>query len=189
MQIKSINQWKKNVYFAFLKVSRKIIDNILKMKIIVYIIYHCLQNDEKTFNRKILKFFIKKIRANILKIISEFLNAIKQLEKWYFKIKLFWVANNVIVDNSIFFSKTSKKKQLKKSFIAIVYIKIILTLIEKYCFWFHRFSFFEKSVNWFSFASFSCDASICLCHYNLKKNFSWFEWISRNLSLSIISSC
>ena len=55
---------KKNVYFAFSKVSRKIIDGNLNMKIIVYIIYHCLQNDEK-----ILKKLKTEIRNDILKIL------------------------------------------------------------------------------------------------------------------------
>ena len=154
---------KKNVYFAFLKVSRKIIDDTLNIKTIMYIIYCCLQNDEKIFkksktriwndisklykdlvsssylsikfnaklfnfdrhfstmmktstfftienaiinhriwnfstmrmklnqlfNRNTSKSFIKKIKANILKIMFEFLNAIKQTEKWYFEIKSF----------------------------------------------------------------------------------------------------
>ena len=175
---------KKNVYFAFLKVLRKIIDNNLNMKTIIYVVYRCLQNDEKTFkklkaeiwndisklykdfasssyfsikfnaklfnfdqrflmtmktsifsaiknvivdhqiwnsstmrmklnqlfNRNTLKFFIKKIKANILKIMSEFLNAIKQVEKWNFKIELFWIAENVAVENLISFSKTNKDK-------------------------------------------------------------------------------
>ena len=33
------------------------------------------------FNRKMLKSFIEKIKINILKIIFEFLNAIKQIKK------------------------------------------------------------------------------------------------------------
>ena len=154
---------KENVYFAFLKVSRRIIDDNLNIKMIVYIVYRCLQNDEKTFkksktkirndiskfykdfvsssyfsvefnaklfnfnqcflmimkasiffaienvivdcqiwdfstmrmklnqlfNRNTLRLFIKKIRTNILKIMFEFLNAIKQVERWCFEIKLF----------------------------------------------------------------------------------------------------
>ena len=40
---------KKNIYFAFLKVSRRVIDNFLNMKTIVYVVYRYLQNDEKTF--------------------------------------------------------------------------------------------------------------------------------------------
>ena len=42
---------KKNVYFTFSKVSRRIIDDNLNIKTIMYIIYHCLQNDEKTFEK------------------------------------------------------------------------------------------------------------------------------------------
>ena len=180
---------KKDVCFAFLKVSRKIINDNLNMKTIVYIVYYCLQNDEKTFkkskteirnniskfykdfasslylsikfnaklfnfdphfstmiktsifftiknvivdcriwnfsamrmklnqlfNRNTSRFFIKKIKANILKIIFEFLNAIKQIKRWCFKIKLFWTAENVIVKNSIFSSKTSKDKNNQKN--------------------------------------------------------------------------
>ena len=46
---------KKNIYFTFLKVSRKIIDDNLNMKTIVYIIYRCLQNDEKIFEKSKIK--------------------------------------------------------------------------------------------------------------------------------------
>ena len=35
----------------FSKVSRKIIDDILNMKTIMYVVYRCLQNDEKTFEK------------------------------------------------------------------------------------------------------------------------------------------
>ena len=180
---------KKNVCFAFSKVSRKIIDDILNMKTIMYVIYHCLQNDEKTFkklktkiwddisklykdfvsssyfsikfnaelfsfdrcfsitikasiffaienaiidrwiwnfstmqmklnqlfNRNTSRSFIKKIKTNILKIIFEFLNAIKQIKKWYFKIKSFWAAKGVVVNRLISFSKINKKKKNQKS--------------------------------------------------------------------------
>ena len=40
-----------NVCFTFSKISRKIIDDILNIKMIVYVIYHCLQNDEKIFKK------------------------------------------------------------------------------------------------------------------------------------------
>ena len=146
---------KKNVCFAFSKVSRRIINDNLNMKMIIYVVYRCLQNDEKTFekskteiwndilkpykdfasllylsidfNTKLfnfarrflmtmkasfffaiknvivdcwiwnflmmriklnqlfscntLRFFIKKIKTNILKIMFEFLNAVKQIKK------------------------------------------------------------------------------------------------------------
>ena len=180
---------KKNVYFVFLKVSQRVIDDNLNMKMIVYIVYRCLQNNKKTFkksktkirndiskfyrnlvsssyfsiefnaklfnfdqrfsttmktsifsiienvivnrriwnfstmrmklnqlfNRNTSKFFIKKIKTNILKIMSEFLNAIKQIEKWCFKIKLFWITESVVADNLISFSKASKEKSNQKS--------------------------------------------------------------------------
>ena len=176
---------KKDVCFAFSKVSRKIIDDILNIKTIIYIIYCCLQNDEKTlkkskteirndiskfyknlasssylliefnaklfnfnrrflmimktsiffaiknaivdcwiwnfstmrmklnqlFNRNTSRSFIKKIKTNILKIMSEFLNVIKQIERWCFKIKLFWTAENVVADRSISSSKTNNKNR------------------------------------------------------------------------------
>ena len=154
---------KKNICFAFLKISRRVIDGNLNIKMIVYIVYHCLQNDKKIFkkseteiwndiskfykdfallsyfsvkfnaklfnfdqrflttmktsiffaikdviidcriwnfsmmqmklnqlfSRNTSRFFIKKIKANILKIMFKFLNVIKQIEKWCFEIKLF----------------------------------------------------------------------------------------------------
>ena len=40
-----------NVCFAFSKVSRKIINDTLNIKTIVYVVYCCLQNDEKTFKK------------------------------------------------------------------------------------------------------------------------------------------
>ena len=57
---------KKNVCFAFLKVSRRVIDDNLNMKTIMYVIYHCLQNDEKTFEKSKAK-----IRDDILKLYKD----------------------------------------------------------------------------------------------------------------------
>ena len=68
------------------------------------------------FNNNTSRLFIKKIKINILKIMFEFLNAVKQIEKWCFKIKLFWIAESVVVENSIFSSKTSKDKSNQKSY-------------------------------------------------------------------------
>ena len=59
-----------NVCFAFLKVSRKIIDDILNIKTIVYVVYCCLQNDEKTFEE--LK---TKTRDDILKFYKDFVSS------------------------------------------------------------------------------------------------------------------
>ena len=187
-----MNQWinkKKNICFAFSKVSRKIIDDILNIKTIMYVVYRCLQNDEKIFeksktkirnniskfykdfvlssylsikfnaklfnfdrrfsmmmktliffaienaivdrqiwnfstmrmklnqlfNRNTSRSFIKKIKMNILKIMFEFLNAIKQVKRWCFEINSFWIAENVIVDYSISSSKANKEKKNQKN--------------------------------------------------------------------------
>ena len=67
------------------------------------------------FSRNTSKFFIKKIKTNILKTMFEFLNTIKQIEKWCFEIKLFWTAESVVAENSIFFSKINKNKNNQKS--------------------------------------------------------------------------
>ena len=58
---------KKNICFAFLKILRKVIDDTLNMKIIIYVVYCCLQNDKKTFEK--LK---TKIRNDILKFYKNF---------------------------------------------------------------------------------------------------------------------
>ena len=58
---------KKNIYFTFSKISRKVIDDNLNIKIIVYIIYRCLQNDKKTFKK--LK---TKIWNDISKLYKDF---------------------------------------------------------------------------------------------------------------------
>ena len=63
------------------------------------------------FNRNTSRSFIEKIKANILKIMFEFLNAIKQVKKWCFRIKSFWVAENVVADHLISSSKTNKEKK------------------------------------------------------------------------------
>ena len=100
---------KKNVYFAFLKVSRKIIDDNLNMKTIVYIIYRCLQNDEKTFEK--LK---TKIRNDISKLYKDFVSpsyfSVEFNAKLFnfdrhflmiMKASIFFTIKNVIVDYQI----------------------------------------------------------------------------------------
>ena len=67
------------------------------------------------FSRNTSRFFIKKIKTNILKIMFKFLSAIKQVERWYFKIKSFWITESVVADNSISFSKTSKETNNQKN--------------------------------------------------------------------------
>ena len=46
----------------------------------------------------------------------EFLNAVKQAEKWCFKIKSFWITKSVVVESSISFSKTNKDKSNQKNY-------------------------------------------------------------------------
>ena len=58
---------KKNVCFAFSKVSRRVIDDNLNMKTIVYVVYRCLQNDEKTFEKSETK-----TRNDISKLYKDF---------------------------------------------------------------------------------------------------------------------
>ena len=67
------------------------------------------------FSRNTSRSFIKKIKANILKIMSGFLDTIKQTERWCFKIKSFWTAKDVVADRSISFSKTNKEKENQKN--------------------------------------------------------------------------
>ena len=61
---------KKDVCFAFSKVPRKIIDGNLNMKTIVYIVYRCLQNDEK-----ILKKSNAETRNDISKLYKDFVSS------------------------------------------------------------------------------------------------------------------
>ena len=68
------------------------------------------------FSRNTSRLFIKKIKANILKIMSEFLNTIKQAERWCFEIKSFWAAKSVVAESLISSSKVSKDKNNQKSY-------------------------------------------------------------------------
>ena len=63
-----MNRWKKNVYFAFSKVSQKIFNDILNIKTIVYVVYYCWQTNKKTFKK--LK---TKIRNDISKLYKNFI--------------------------------------------------------------------------------------------------------------------
>ena len=67
---------KKNICFAFLKILRKVIDDNLNMKTIVYVVYCCLQNNKKTFEK--LK---TKIQNDISKFYKDFALSL------YFSIK------------------------------------------------------------------------------------------------------
>ena len=100
---------KKNVCFASSKVPRKIIDDILNMKTIVYVIYRCLQNDEKTFKKSEIK-----IRNDISKLYKDlasslYLSVEFSAELFNFnrrfstmmKASTFFAIENAIVDRRI----------------------------------------------------------------------------------------
>ena len=72
----------KNVCFTSSKISRKIIDDTSNMKTIMYVIYYCLQNNEKTF---------KKSKAEIRNDISKFYKNLVSLSylSIEFNVKLF----------------------------------------------------------------------------------------------------
>ena len=100
---------KKDVCFIFLKVSRKIIDNILNMKIIMYIVYRCLQNDEKIFKTSksetrndILKFY--KNFALLSYFSIEFNAELFNFNRYFsmtIKTSTFSAIENVIIDHQI----------------------------------------------------------------------------------------
>ena len=98
---------KKNICFAFLKVSRKIIDGNLNMKMIVYVTYRYLQNNEKTFEK--LK---TEIRDDISKLyknlaLSSYLSIKFNAKLFNFnrrfsttmKASIFSAIKNIIVDH------------------------------------------------------------------------------------------
>ena len=109
---------KKNVYFTFSKVPRKVIDNNLNMKTIVYIVYHCLQNDEKTFEKLKTKiwndiskfykdfaspsYFSMKFNAKLFNFDQRFLTMMKAL--------IFFTIENVIVDRRVWNFSTMRMK-------------------------------------------------------------------------------
>ena len=97
---------KKNVYFTFLKVSRRVIDDNLNMKMIIYVIYRCLQNDEKTFEKSETE-----IRDDISKFYKDFASSsylsvefnaklfnFDQCFSMTIKASIFSAIENVIVD-------------------------------------------------------------------------------------------
>ena len=91
----------------FLKVSRKVVDNSLNIKMIVYIVYRYLQNNEKTFKKlkikirnDILKFYKNfvlllylsiKFNANLFNFNQRFSTTIKTL--------IFFAIHNVIINH------------------------------------------------------------------------------------------
>ena len=97
---------KKNVCFAFLKVLRRIIDDNLNMKTIVYVVYRCLQNDEETFEESeaeirndILKLY--KNLASSLYLSVEFSAKLFNFDQHFsimMKMSIFSAIEDVIVD-------------------------------------------------------------------------------------------
>ena len=98
-----------NVCFTFSKVLRRIIDDILNMKTIIYIIYRCLQNNEKTFEE--LK---TKTRDDISKFYKNFISSLYLSVEFSAKLfnfnprflimmkaLIFFAIENVIVDRRI----------------------------------------------------------------------------------------
>ena len=109
---------KKNICFTFSKVPREIIDSILNMKMIVYVIYRCLQNDEK-----ILKKSNAKTRNDISKLYKNFVSSsyfsIEFSAKLFnfdrrfsmtMKASTFFTIENVIVDCRIWNFSTMRMK-------------------------------------------------------------------------------
>ena len=100
---------KRNVCFAFLKVSRKVIDDNLNIKMIVYVVYRYLQNDEKTFEKSKTE-----IRNNISKLYKDFASSsylsvefnaklfnFNQRFSTTMKALIFFAIEDVIVDRRI----------------------------------------------------------------------------------------
>ena len=100
---------KKNVYFAFSKVSRRVIDDNLNMKTIVYVIYRYLQNDEKTFEESEIKTrndiskFYKNLTSSLYFSI-EFSAKLFNFDRRFLttmKASTFSAIKNVIIDRRI----------------------------------------------------------------------------------------
>ena len=98
-----------NVCFAFSKILRKIIDDILNMKMIIYVFYRYLQNNEKIFKK--LK---TRIRNDISKFYKNLASSLYLLIKFNAKLfnfnrhflttmktSIFFAIKNAIVDRRI----------------------------------------------------------------------------------------
>ena len=94
-------------------------------------------------NRNTSRSFVKKIRANTLKIMSEFLKMIKKAKRLYFEINLFWAAKIVIADiESNASSRTSQTRIKSKSRSSQSFIlKSLLSLSKSVVFAFIAFEF------------------------------------------------
>ena len=109
---------KKNICFASSKISRKIIDDNLNMKTIIYVVYYCLQNDEKTFKKSEIE-----IRNDISKLYKNFasssyfliefntkLFSFDQRFSTTMKTSIFFTIKNIIVDHQIWNFSTMRIK-------------------------------------------------------------------------------
>ena len=65
------------------------------------------------FNRNTSRSFVKKIRANILKIMSEFLKMIKKAKKLCFEINSFWAAKIATADTESSASSRTSQTRIK----------------------------------------------------------------------------
>ena len=109
---------KKNVCFAFSKVSRKVIDDNLNMKMIVYVVYHCLQNDEKIFKKSetetrddISKLYKNLVSSSYLSIeFSAKLFNFNQHFLTTMKASIFSAIKNIIVNCQIWNFSTMRMK-------------------------------------------------------------------------------
>ena len=132
---------KKNVCFMFSKISRRVIDDNLNIKIIVYVVYHCLQNDEKIFKKLKIKIWndISKLYKNFVSssyFSVEFNAKLFNFNRRFLttmKASIFSAIENVIVDRRIWNSSTIRMKlnQLFNRNTLKLFIKKIKTNILK----------------------------------------------------------
>ena len=130
-----------NICFTFLKVSRKIIDDILNMKIIIYVVYRYLQNNKKIFKKSkieiwndILKFYKDFVSSSYFSIkFNAKLFNFNQCFLTIMKASIFFVIENVIVDRRIWNFSTMRMKlnQLFNRNTSRSFIKKIKTNILK----------------------------------------------------------
>ena len=100
---------KKDVCFAFSKISRRIIGDILNIKIIMYVIYRCLQNDEKIFKKSKTETRddISKLYKNLalsLYLSIEFNAKLFSFDRRFsmmMKASIFFVIKNAIINHRI----------------------------------------------------------------------------------------
>ena len=108
----------KNVYFASSKVSRKFIENTLNMIIMMYVIYHCLQDNDEIFKESKIEIWndILKLYRNLalfLYFSIEFDAELSSFSRRFFtiiKTSIFFAIDDVIVDCRLWNSSTMRMK-------------------------------------------------------------------------------